>query len=83
MVPELSDLITLLSERMASGAISYNWGAYIYTKSSGTCSRDRPPARPCAPRPRCRPSSIEYVEFYFLRARPDVPGVRVGDLLGG
>jgi len=82
MVPELFDLITLLSERMASGAISFNWGAYIYTSYVRDMIRDRPGGTRARAKAEVQAELERYVEFYSLRERPDVPGVRVGDLLG-
>jgi hypothetical protein len=82
MVAELFDLITLLSERMASGAISLNWGAYIYTSYVRDMVRDRPTGTPARAKDAVLVELDRYVEFYYLRKRPDVPGIRVGDLLG-
>jgi hypothetical protein len=82
MVGELFDLITLLSERMASGAISFNWGAYIYTSYVRDMIRDRPAGTPVRAKTEVQAELDRYVEFYYLRERPDAPGVRVGDLLG-
>jgi hypothetical protein len=82
MIPELFDLITLLSERMASGAISLNWGAYIYTSYARDMVRDRPDGSPAHTQAQVESELDRYVEFFSVRERPDVPGVRVSDLLG-
>jgi hypothetical protein len=82
MVPELFDLITLLSQRMASGAISLDWGAYVYTSYVRDLVRDRPDGAPVRTKAQVASELERYVAFFSLRKRPDVPGVRVGDLLG-
>jgi hypothetical protein len=82
MVPELFDLITLLSNRIARGAISLDWGAYVYTSYVRDMVRDRPDGSPVRTTAQVASELQRYVEFYSLRKRPDAPGMRVGDLLG-
>jgi len=80
LVPELFDLLTALSPRVSQGAIDLDWAAYVYT----SYWRD---LRQRDGRPRRSPAEIEeeverYVRFFSLRQRPDVPGLRLGDLTG-
>jgi hypothetical protein len=82
LVPELFDVVTLVSRRVASGEISFDWVAHLYT----TYERDLVQQRPTGT-PRRTPDEIKievdrYVQFYAIRKRPDARGVTVGDLLG-
>ena len=83
LVPELFDLTTALAERGASGAISLNWSAYIYSSYYRDLLRDRPDGTPARATPQVAAEVDRYVEFYALQKRPDVPGVRITDLMGG
>ncbi len=82
MVPELFDLATLLSSRVASGEISLNWAAYLYSNYWRELSQERPSGTPRRRKEELQAILDRQVEFFAIRKRPDVPGVRVGDLLG-
>lgn len=82
IVPEMFDVVTALSSRAATGEMSLNWSAYVYTTYQQDMLRDRP-----AGEPRRTPEQVEaevqrLVDFYAIQKRPEVEGVRVGDLLG-
>jgi hypothetical protein len=81
-VPELFDLLTALSSRVASGEISWSWSAYVYTSYLRDLVRDRPEARPRRTHAEIETELGEYVRFYTLQKRPDVPGLGVRDLAG-
>jgi hypothetical protein len=82
LVPELFDLVTQLSSRVATGEVSLNWAAYIYTAYQRDMIEDRP-----AGRPRRSPEEVDaqlarYIQFFSIQKRPDQRGVTVGDLMG-
>ena len=81
-VPELFDLAILLSSRVATGEISLNWAAYLYTGYTRDMSRERPAGTPRRARAEIREILDRQVGFFAIQKRPDVPGIRVGDLLG-
>jgi len=80
-VPELFDFITAVSARVATGEIDLAWAAYVYTSYQRDLIRDRPqgPRRSSA---EVGAAVEEYVRFYSLRQRPDVPGFSLSDLAG-
>ena len=82
LVPELFDFVTLVSKRVATGEISLNWVAYLYT----TYQRDMVEKRPTGT-PRRSPDEVHaeldrLVAFYAIQKRPDQDGIKVGDILG-
>jgi hypothetical protein len=81
-VPELFDVTTLLSPRVASGEISLPWAAYVFTPSPRDRVAERPTGEPRRSEDEIRASVQHYVEFYALQKRPDVPGIQVRDLFG-
>jgi hypothetical protein len=81
-VPELFDVTTLLSPRVASGEISLPWAAYVYTSYQRDLVGERPTGEPRRTEDEIRAQVEHYVEFYALQKRPDVPGIDVGDLFG-
>jgi len=83
MVPELFDFVTLLSYRVATGAISLNWAAYLYSNHERDLVRDRPEGTPPHTHEELEAELEKDAVFFALRKRPDVPGVRFGDLIGG
>ena len=83
MVPELFDLATLLSSRVASGDVSLNWAAYLYTSYWRELGQERPSGLPRRPKEEVQMVLDRQVAFFAIQKRPDVPGVRVGDLVGG
>jgi hypothetical protein len=80
-VPELFDFATVLSSRVANGDVSLNWAAYLYTAYWRELGQ-RPAGTPRRPKEELQATLDRQIEFFAIRKRPDVPGVRVGDLLG-
>jgi hypothetical protein len=81
-VPELFDFATVLSSRVANGDVSLNWAAYLYTNYWRQLGQERPSGTPRRSKDELQAILDRQVEFFAIRKRPDVPGVRVGDLLG-
>jgi hypothetical protein len=81
-VPELFDVTTILSPRVASGEISLPWAAYVYTSYQRDLVVERPTGQPRRSEDEIRAQVEHYVEFYSLQKRPDVPGIEVRDLFG-
>lgn len=82
LVPELFDFITLLSYRVATGAVSLNWAAYLYSNHVLDLVRTRPGGEPRRSRAELEADLRRDADFFSLRKRPDVPGVRFRDLVG-
>ena len=74
-VPELFDLITAVSSRVVTGEIDLNWAAYVYDSYERDLARDRPDGTPRRTPAEIEAAVAEYVRFYTLQKRPDVPGV--------
>ena len=81
-VPELFDLVTLVSSRVATGEISLNWVAYIYTTYQRDMVEQRPTGLPRRSRDEVHAELDRLVRFYAIQKRPDQGGIKVGDLLG-
>lgn len=82
LVPELFDLITAVSARVASGEIDFSWAAYVYNSYERDLVRDRPQGVPRRTMPEVEREVARYVTFYALQKRPDADGVRLRDLAG-
>jgi hypothetical protein len=82
LVPELFDLVTQLSSRVATGEVSLNWAAYIYTAYQRDMVRDRPDGTPRRSPEEVQTQLVRYIEFFSIRKRPDQRGVTVTDLMG-
>jgi hypothetical protein len=82
LVPELFDLITAVSSRVASGEIDFAWAAYVYNSYQRDLIRDRPQGTPRRPMAEVEQEVQRYVQFYALQKRPDVDGVQLRDLAG-
>jgi hypothetical protein len=82
LVPELFDLVTVVSSRVATGDISLNWVAYLYTTYQRDMVAQRPDGMPRRTLDQVRSEIDRLVEFYAIQKRPDQDGIRVGDLLG-
>lgn len=80
LVPELYDLITAVSGRVASGEIDFNWAAYVYTSYERDLVEERPAGTPRRSMAEVETVVAEYVRFYSLQKRPDEPGIRLRDL---
>jgi hypothetical protein len=81
-VPELFDLVTQLSSRVATGEISLNWAAYIYTMYQRDMIAQRPNGVPRRSPDEVGAQLARYIEFFHISKRPDQRGVTVGDLMG-
>ena len=82
LVPELYDLVTLLSTRVATGEISMSWSAYVYTSHLRDTVLSRPDGQPRRSTEKLQEFVQKQVEFFYLRKRPDYDGYRVGDFIG-
>lgn len=82
LVPELFDLITAVSMRVARGEIDVAWAAYVYNSYERDLVRDRPQGAPRRSLAAVEAEVERYVRFYALRQRPDQAGVRLRDLAG-
>jgi hypothetical protein len=82
MVPELFDLVTQLSSRVAIGEISLNWAAYIYTAYQRDMIQQRPNGTPRRSPEEVGVQLAHYIEFFNIRKRPDARGVTINDLMG-
>jgi hypothetical protein len=82
LVPELFDLVTQLSSRVATGEISLNWAAYIYTTYQRDMIQQRPDGTPRRSPDEVGQQLARYVEFFQIKKRPDQRGVTVSDLMG-
>lgn len=82
LVPELFDLVTLVSSRVATGEISLNWVAYIYTTYQRDMLAQRPTGTPRRTTDQVRAEIDRLVAFYAIQKRPDQGGIKVGDILG-
>ncbi len=83
LVPELFDLVTTVSSRVATGEIDLAWAAWIYTSYERDLVRDRPAGAPRRSMPEVEGAVVEYMKFYSIQKRPEVPGVRVRDFVDG
>jgi hypothetical protein len=82
MVEELFDYATLLSYPVATGRISLAWASYLYTSHLRDLVRDRPTGAPRHVEEELRAELAREVDFFTLRKRPDVDGIRLRDLAG-
>ena len=82
LVPELFDVVTLVSRRVASGEISFDWVAHLYTTYARDLAAQRPSGTPRRTLEEIRTEIDRYVAFYSIQRRPDARGVTVSDLLG-
>jgi hypothetical protein len=82
MVPELFEVVRDLSADVATGDVSLNWAAWIYSTYQQDMLRDRPGGQP--------PRSPEAVggeiarlrDYYAIQKRPEAKGVTVAEMLG-
>jgi hypothetical protein len=82
LVPELFDLVTVVSSRVATGDISLNWVAYIYTTYQRDMVDQRPNGTPRRNLDQVHAELDHLVRFYAIRKRPGQAGIKVGDILG-
>jgi hypothetical protein len=82
LVPELFDVVTLVSRRVASGEISFDWVAHLYTTYARDLAAQRPTGTPRRTPEKIKTEVDRYVAFYAIQKRPDASGVTVSDLLG-
>jgi hypothetical protein len=82
LVPELFDLLTAVSSRVATGEIDLDWAAYVYNSYERDMVRDRPNGAPRRSPAEIEAAVVDYVKFYTLQKRPDVPGTSLRALAG-
>ena len=82
LVPELFDLVTIVSSRVATGDISLNWVAYLYTTYQRDMTIQRPNGSPRRALEEVHAELDHLVKFYSIQKRPEQEGIKVGDLLG-
>jgi hypothetical protein len=82
LVPELFDVVTDLSSRVATGEVSFEWAAWIYTTYQQDMLRDRPNGTPARTADQVQTELARLRDFYAIQRRPDARGVTVGDMLG-
>jgi hypothetical protein len=82
LVPELFDLVTLVSSRVATGEVSLNWVAYIYTTYQRDMVVKRPNGMPRRDLADVRTELDRLIAFYSIQKRPEQAGIKVGDILG-
>jgi hypothetical protein len=82
LVPELFDLVTLVSSRVATGDISLNWVAYLYTTYQRDMVDQRPNGTPRRTLDQVHAELDRLVQFYAIQKRPEQGGIKVGDILG-
>src|SRR5262249_48136935 len=75
-------LVTVVSSRVATGDISLNWVAYIYTTYQRDMVDGRPNGTPRRSFDEVRNEVDRLVVFYAIQKRPDQEGIKVGDILG-
>lgn len=82
LVPELFDVLTALSARVATGAIDLSWAAYVYTSHWRDVTRARPAGTPRYSLAQVEALMDEQVRFYHIQKRPDVPGYGLRNFFG-
>jgi hypothetical protein len=82
LIPELFDLVTLVSSRVATGEISLNWVAYLYTTYQRDMLQQRPTGMPRRSFEQVHAELERLVQFFSIKKRPDQQGIKVGDILG-
>lgn len=83
LVPALFDVAAELTPRVARGEMTLAWAAYLYTNWARDL-REQGAAGASPPDRGAIHAKIEQqIAFFAIRKRPDVPGVRLHDLVGG
>jgi hypothetical protein len=82
LVPPLFDVASELAPRVASGEMTLAWAGYLYTNWAQDLLARRDAGTPPPSRDEIRTTLEEQIAFFAIRKRPDVPGVRLGDLIG-
>jgi hypothetical protein len=82
LVPELFDFVTVVSKRVATGDISLNWVAYLYTTYQRDMVEQRPTGTPRRSMDQVHAELDRLVAFYAIQKRPEQDGIKVGDILG-
>ncbi len=81
-VPEVFDLLTAVSTRVASGEIDLSWAAFVYTSYQRDLILQRPGGQPRRSLGEVDAAVRGYVDFYRLEKRPDGSGIKLRDLAG-
>lgn len=82
LVPELFDLVTQLSARIATGEVSLGWAAYVFTTYQRDLTQQRPTGMPRRSPEEVGAELARYVEFFSIQKRPDQRGYGVQDIMG-
>jgi hypothetical protein len=82
LVPELYDYLSVLSQRVATGEVSWSWSAYLYTGYARDAEVQRPLGIPRHTIADLQRDVDHAVAFFSIRKRPDQSGVGLSDLLG-
>ena len=80
LVPELFDLMTALSSRVATGEVSLEWAAYIYTSYQRDLVQERPGGTPRRTPEEVATALAHYVEFYSKHFDPAASAEQVADM---
>jgi len=81
LIPELYDYLTLLSQRLATGDVDWDWGAYLYTSHVRDAEVQRPRGAPRRTVPELEQELDGEVRFFSIQRRTGPLG-GLGDLLG-
>jgi hypothetical protein len=82
LVAPLFTVATELMPRVARGEMTLAWAAYLYTNWAQDLGMRRAEGRAPPTSDEIRVGLAKQIEFFAIRKRPDVPGVRVSDLMG-
>ena len=82
LVPELFDVVTVASRRVASGEMSFDWLAHCYTTYERDLLAQRPSGMPRRSLDEVQAEMDRYTAFYAIQKRPDARGVTIQDFLG-
>jgi len=82
LVPELFDVVTVASRRVASGEMSFDWLAHMYKTYERDLQAQRPSGTPRRSLDEIHAEIDRYTTFYAIQKRPDARGVTVQDFLG-
>jgi len=82
VVPELFDYVTLLSSRVATGEVTLNWAAYLYSGYARDLLRERADGTPRRSQEEIGTLLDGEVAFFAIRKRPRAEGFNLSDLVG-
>lgn len=82
LVPALFDVATALTPRVARGEMTLAWAGHLYTNWAQDLLARRQDGLSPPDRASIRARIEDQIAFFAIRSRPDVPGMRLGDLTG-